>query len=195
MQSKTGQFPTPGSLDCWKELYYEVVILEGKKHVSNLLASGSCTDVFMDSITSYLLLFVMLYPFLFDHAKKRSRLCFLFPPLFQCTWEYDVIHIFHGSRKLIILTLSPWLSSRITYTGTDSSPVLWGPQRPASSVASGVHISIPLQSSKADFISIQVLGTYWVLLTARIQIRSVAAAWKIEGKVISFFLYDSVLLL
>lgn len=147
-----------------------------------------CTD----SITSYLLLFVMAC------QEKIKTPHFLFPPLFQCTWEYDAIHIFHGSRKLIISTLSilniSTLSSRITYTGTDLSPMFWGPQRPASSVASGVHISIPLQSSKADFISIQVLGIYWVLLTAHIQIRSVAAAWKIEGKVTNLFLYDSVLL-
>lgn len=120
--------------------------------------------LFKDLMRSYLLSMSCFIPFPIQSCQEKSKtLHFLFPPLFQWTWEYVVTHIFHGTENPTTLILSPSISGRSVHTGTDSGTKFWGLQRPTPSLTSGVHISIPPQSSKADlsleFISIQVLDT------------------------------------
>lgn len=52
-------------------------------------------NFFTDSITSYLFSFVMLFPFLFGHAKKRSRLS-----------AFSFVHYFSAHESMMLSTSS-----------------------------------------------------------------------------------------
>lgn len=157
-RSKTGRFPKPGS---W-EVGGKSCILEGKKHVSNQVASRSSTAFSVQRFNQMIPAFyVMFHPLSRSvMPRKRHSTASLFH--YFSRHEYVVTHIFHGTKNLTE-NLSPSIPGRIIHMGTDWGTTFWGLQRPTSSLTPGAHISVPRQSREADLslelISIQVLGT------------------------------------